>query len=278
MRREPRLSAPVRMQEDDRLSIASLNTLGIPLVGGRLTARCAAIAAEFEASDIDVVCFQEVFSYHHLRLLTTRMPSFSHVVYRPSLPGPAGGLVTVSRRSLPGHTFRRFANTPTDSGLSRYTRFKASLRGCLITRPAGTRLAVVNTHPMANTDKDWSEGNRFHTLQQGQLAALADAVRAVSVPAVVCGDFNVARDSDLFRDFIRDSDLTDAFAGSCPPTFHAEYATPGHSTHCIDFILHTEQVEVDDTGLLFTTKRPMPGGPGYVSDHLGLRATVGPGD
>ena len=43
-----------------------------------------------DAGDADVVCVQEVLTWWHLWLLARPMRSFSHVSYRPSLPGPAG--------------------------------------------------------------------------------------------------------------------------------------------------------------------------------------------
>jgi hypothetical protein len=80
-----------------RLSVASLNTRGIAIRGSRLASRYAVIGTEFEAGRADVACFQEVFTYWHLRLRARRMPSFRHVSYRPSAIGPAGGVVTFSR-------------------------------------------------------------------------------------------------------------------------------------------------------------------------------------
>ena len=85
------------------LTIASLNTRGIPLTGSQLAERYAVIGAGFDAGDADVVCCQEVFTYWHLRLLVRRMRSFRRVSYRPGPFGPNGGLVTFSRRPVVGH-------------------------------------------------------------------------------------------------------------------------------------------------------------------------------
>jgi endonuclease/exonuclease/phosphatase family metal-dependent hydrolase len=227
----------------DRLTIASLNTRGIPVVGSQLAERYGAIADAFEAAAVDVVSFQEVLTYYHLRLLTRRMPSFRYVSYRPSA----------------------FATLP------RLTRFKASLKGTLLTRLAQPRMCVVNTHLLANVDGDWSESSRFYAVHQGQLAALTRVVGSLSDPSVVCGDFNIARDSTLHRDFMIDTRLVDAFGGQCPPTFHAQYLGPGESPHCIDFILIAgSSIKVESADLMFTDKLPMSGGPAYVSDHMGL--------
>jgi hypothetical protein len=80
-----------------RVRVATLNTWGVAIRASQLASRYAVIGAEFEAGQADVVCFQEVFTYWHLRLRARRMPSFRHVSYRPSAIGPAGGVVTFSR-------------------------------------------------------------------------------------------------------------------------------------------------------------------------------------
>jgi sphingomyelin phosphodiesterase 2 len=99
-------------------------------------------------------------------------------------------------------------------------------------------------------------------------------VRSISAPTVVCGDFNIDRGSSLFSEFVAGSGLADAFEGSCPATFRAEYLPAGETPHCIDFILTAEGVKAEAAGMVFAGKEPLPGGPGYVSDHVGLRASL----
>ena len=256
------------------LNVASFNTWGIHILGSRLASRYTAIGTEFKAGRADVVCLQEVFTYWQLRLLARRMPSFRHVSYRPSALGPAGGLVTFSRRPVSRPVYQGFGPPPDLPGISRPTRFMARLKGALVTRLADPWLCVVNTHPVANWDGDWSRTSRFYPLHRAQLAALARIVRGVGVPVVVCGDFNVDRDSALFGEFMAETRLTDAFAGKCPPTFRAEYLPPGKAPHCIDFILTATGVKAESAGLLFTGQVALPGGPGYASDHIGLHASL----
>jgi hypothetical protein len=119
----------------------------------------------------EVVCFQEVLTWWHLRLLARRMRSFRHVSLRPSPPGPAGGLVTFSRLAVSGTSYRRFGRPPHAPGVSPTARWRAGLKGALVTRL--TRLSVINTHPVANRDGDWSAANRFYPLHRAQLAVLA---------------------------------------------------------------------------------------------------------
>lgn len=257
-----------------RLTVATLNVRGLPLQGTRIAERLAAIAAEFDAGDIGLVCLQEVFAYHHLAHLRKRLPSFPHIAYRPSVIGPAGGLVTLSRLRLADTTYARLPRSSRRSGMPARARFNALHSGMLTVRLADSRVRVLNIHPTANTDGDWSEQNRFHELQRNQFIALARAVTADDSLAVVCGDFNVTQASALHRELQQLSGLRDAFDGQCPPTFHTKYLAPGNNPHCIDFILVAESIGVDETDLLFTDQRALPSGPTYLSDHIGLLASL----
>jgi endonuclease/exonuclease/phosphatase family metal-dependent hydrolase len=135
-------------------------------------------------------------------------------------------------------------------------------------------LAILTTHTLANVDGNWSPSNRFHRVQQGQLAALARIVRATSGPLVLCGDFNVAHGSVIYNEFIANAGLIDTFAGGCPPTFHADYLGPGQVAHCIDFILVTTAIRTVRADVVFAGKQPLSRGPAYLSDHVGLRAVL----
>jgi hypothetical protein len=252
------------------LTIASLNTRGIPLTGSQLAERYALIGAGFDAGDADVVCCQEVLTYWHLRLLVHRMRSFRRVSWRPGPFGPSGGLVTFSRRPVSGTAFRLFGRPPRAPGVPGATRVQARLKGALVTRLARPELCVINTHPVANHDGDWSEASRFYPLHRAEFAVLACVVNEAGPRAVVCGDFNVARESPLFGDFMAATGLADAFGGACPPTFRAEYLPAGATPHCIDFILTAGEVTAESAALVFAEKEPL----GYVSDHIGLRARI----
>ena len=151
---------------------------------------------------------------------------------------------------------------------------RAALKGALVTRLARPELCVLNTHPVANRDGDWSPAGRFYPLHRAQLAGLAAVVHGTAAPAVVCGDFNIDRDSSLFSGFVTATGLDDAFEGSCPPTFRAEYLPAGEMPHCIDFILTAGGVKAESAAVVLAGEETLPGGPGYVSDHVGLRASL----
>ena len=256
------------------VTVASLNIRGVPLTGSRLTARCQAIGAFFEAGDADVVCFQEVCTYYHLRQLARHMPSFRFAGFRAALPGPAGDVVTFSRLPMSATAYHGFGPSRRAPGIGPLIRLRARMKGALVTRLADPAISVVNTHPVANTDGDWSPSNRFSPVHRAQLAAVARVVRNIPVPAVVCGDFNVDRDSALFGEFIAGSGLDDAFDGGCPATFRAEYLPAGETPHCIDFILTAGEIKAEAAEVLFEDRQILRGGTGYVSDHLGLLARL----
>lgn len=93
-------------------------------------------------------------------------------------------------------------------------------------------------------------------------------------PVVVCGDFNVDRDSALFSDFFNETGLDDAFEGRRPPTFRAEYLSSGARPRWIDFILTAGKDRAISAEVLLAGKQPLRRGPGYVSDHVGLCARL----
>jgi sphingomyelin phosphodiesterase 2 len=256
------------------LTVVTLNTRGVPVTGSRLAARYQAIAEALEVSGADVVAFQEVLTYWHLRLLARRMRSFRHVAYRSSAAGPAGGLVTFSRLPVSGRAYHGFGFPAKAPGVSWAARARGSLKGVLVTRLPVPGVCVVNTHPVPNRDGDWSPANRFFPLHQAQLGVVASVARGTAAPAVVCGDFNVDRDSVLLRGFLSQTGLSDAFRGQCPATFHAEYLDPPHFAHCIDFILISPQIRAGATRVLFGDKQLLHGRREYLSDHVGLYARL----
>lgn len=256
-----------------RLSVASLNTRGTPLSGTRRAERYQCMAEVFESSAVDVLCFQEVHTGYHLRTLVRSMPSFRFTAFAAGAAGPAGGLVVLSRLPVARFSYRRLPGSPS-SGLPVRSRLSAGRAGALLVRLADPDVHVLDVHPVANRDGDWSLGNRFHGLQQAQLSSVVALLRDVPEPVVVCGDFNVARDSELFQDFVAETGLSDAFGGECPPTFRQEYLPPGRLARCIDFILTAGPVKPEKADLLFTGKVQARRGPVHVSDHLGLCAEL----
>jgi endonuclease/exonuclease/phosphatase family metal-dependent hydrolase len=261
-----------------RLVIASLNIHGVPFSRPPATVRAARIGELAGQLDLDVLCVQEVHSYPVLRALAAALPSLPYPGHVPGAARPSGGLVTFTKEPAARTTFRPL---PGPSG--RPDRLRRLLnaerrKGLLVTELAGDggdAGTVINLHLSPNRDGDWSPGNRYAAVHQVQLAAVAG--QAASEGArhagfiVVTGDFNVAKDSELFTSFAASSGLADAFAGQAPATFRTG---PGRAPRCIDHLLFRpgrDRLAPAESGLAFAAEQVWPGQPpAYLSDHLGL--------
>jgi endonuclease/exonuclease/phosphatase family metal-dependent hydrolase len=158
------------------------------------------------------------------------------------------------------------------------------LQGVLTVELARCGAIVANTHLTANKDGDWSDRNRYHTLQRRQLGMLHAAVRGSGNAAgaellIVTGDFNIASDASLYPLIVDGGAWRDPFAATDPVTYHVEFLPPGAPGRRIDYVLicgDEARFPVIDSGLLFAEplalrdRRRM-----YLSDHMALTARVG---
>ena len=260
-----------------RLAIASLNIHGVPLSRPPATVRAARIGELAGRMDLDVLCVQEVHTYPVLRALAAALPSLPYAGHVPGAARPSGGLVTFTRHPAARTTFRPLPAPGPGGQPDRLRRLLNAERrkGLLVTDLAGGAGTVINLHLSPNRDGDWSPGNRYAAVHQAQLAAVtAQAVaegERHTGPVVVTGDFNVAKDSDLFTRFAANSGLEDAFAGQAPATFRTG---AGRAPRCIDHLLYRpgrDRLAVTESSLAFGTEQSWPGQPpAYLSDHLGL--------
>ena len=247
-----------------RLAIASLNIHGVPLSRPPATVRAARIGELAGRMDLDVLCVQEVHTYPVLRALAAALPSLPYPGHVPGAARPSGGLVTFTRDPAARTTFRPLPAPGPSGQPDRLRRLLNAERrkGLLVTDLAGDA-------------GDWSPGNRYAAVHQAQLAAVTAQATAEGErhtgPVVVTGDFNVAKNSDLFAGFAARSGLEDAFAGQAPATFRTR---PGRLPCCIDHLLYRpgrDRLAVAESTLAFTAEQPWPGQPpAYLSDHLGL--------
>jgi endonuclease/exonuclease/phosphatase family metal-dependent hydrolase len=276
------------------LRVASLNVCGLPsrLASPKLAPlpeRATWFGGELEASDVDVVVFQEVWTRRALDVLTRSLPSFRYAAWHRGLRGqPAGGLVTFARRPLGtvGYTCLRGA-MPTQGGpvFRAMCAINSSLQGVLIVDIPELGVAVASTHLTANHDGDWSATNRHHGFQHAQLRLLQSAVaRRRANVTILGGDFNIASDSPLYRHIVDGDRWQDPFApdedatcedATCETaiyetaTYDAAFLPEGATQHRIDYLL-TDGV-VLGSSLLFA--EPYSNG-GYASDHIGLSVRV----
>jgi exonuclease III len=278
-------------QPHHRVTLATLNVNGLP--AARQNARTRSLLAPYqarhralcealEASDIDVVNLQEVFTHQDQRLFERYLPSFTYSAFEKSLLGPKGALATFSRLPLEKVGYKSYFSATRQADrteLPRTALAKSALKGVLVSRLATAPLSIINTHPLANDDWDWRRTNRFHSLQQAQLGKLARTiVQESTVPGqqLVLGcDANVAKGSAPFNEFLTTSGLHDAFADDTEPTFYGAFLYDPKLAPCIDFILHTSGITISDQRRVPTTG-PLneDGTPIFLTDHQGLQATL----
>jgi exonuclease III len=274
-----------------KVVVATLNINGLPSF--RHDARTKALLLPhqirhrelcryLEASDIDVINFQEIVTYRNYWLLKACLPSFGYVSFEPSLLGPKGALVTFSRlpmEKVSYGSYREVVKLVEASVLPRLSMTKMKMKGILVSQLKNVPLTVINTHPLANDDWDWSDNNRFYALHKAQLSKLASLIqnlRAANKNAIILGsDLNIAKDSSLFRDFLSKCELHDIFQGDTHPTFHSEFVEPGKLARCIDYLLTSNGVVMETSHRIFEGRVSVRGyGDIYITDHEGLCATL----
>jgi sphingomyelin phosphodiesterase 2 len=263
-----------------RLSLASLNTPGIPFFSPSPKERYKVLAQEFERLAVDIINLQEVHTYSLLKVLKDRLLSYPYVIYEPAFVGPKGGLVTFSKHPLQKLQFTlfTFATQPTNWRVLRPLGF---YKGTLVTKMMDVPLMIFNTHLTANGAGDWSRGSKLYPTHEAQLDQLSKLIRQVKgkeSTSVISGDFNIPKCSELYRKFMDLSVTKDVFGQDDTPTFHSEFLPAGKQTHRIDYIFTYSpetKVEVNETSLLFQDKvKLLNGKTSYLSDHIGLMAVL----
>ncbi len=263
--------------------VATLNVAGLPSPLAPLPDRATEFCRLIEASDIDVVNFQEVWTRRHLRVLTARLPSFPFVARRTGAAGqPAGGLATFSRVPVRSVAYTSFGFIWPRAGRPAFRLTRAvnsRLQGVLVVELALALSAAVvaNVHLTANKDGDWSAGNRYHAFQRAQLDVLHRVLRRVRAaatgPVIVGGDLNVSSRSPLYPHITDGGAWHDPFAGTDAGTFHAELLPPDRRSSGraarLDYLLVSPEPAVE-ASLLFAE----PVALGFLSDHLGLLARI----
>jgi sphingomyelin phosphodiesterase 2 len=236
------------MANTTQLSILSFNISLAPFLW-RPYSRIAAFSKEAVVTNADVINLQEVHTYDTLWLLRKRLRHLPYLAFKPGLFGPKAGLVTFSKRPIELVSFNALS----------------SHKGVLISR-LESRVTINNVHLLANTDGDWSPGNRFYALQKEQLAQLNNILTEQTGDVVLTGDFNVARTSDLYDEFVKSGGWIDTAGSDTAPTFHKEFLPKGREPQRIDYVFVKGSLGPGESLRVFT--EPIEGR--YLSNHIGL--------
>lgn len=235
----------------------------------RFSKRCVILDKTLAHNKSTVICLQEIHTYTQLHTLTKKL-KYPHVAYMPSLRGPAGGLVILSKKPINKCIFLPFPRL-SNSEQSRYTvksRVFTGRKGILITEINNYR--IYNVHLAPNKDADWSPTNRFTTIQLSQLNLLATSIKARKVkPTFIAGDFNIPGDSDIFQNFLEDNFLEDCEKNIKTPTFKQEHLRRGSQARRVDMVLFAHTSRDDIVAKRLDEQMP-------ISDHYGIRIVYSP--
>ncbi len=269
-----------------KLSVVSFNTLGATLVPWtfkktfNLRQRFLKIAYEIEKSSADIVALQEVYTYLHLRFLRRFMSTtYPYCVYKKSIFGPSGGLIVFSKLPLDAPVFRGFKKKgsylhPTIIG-------KIARMGVLICKVTDKPFYILNVHLTPNLRMNWNLSNKYVRClaeQLSELVSIIDGLNKNGFEVILVGDFNTAKESTLYKQFVTSAKVHDLFGHINTPTVHADMIKKGHKAVRIDYIftkLFKHSAKASKIDHLFTKKALFRNGKhDFLSDHIGLFAKM----
>lgn len=259
------------------LNIASLNTLGVPFIGNNIILRYKAIAKYLNSSDIDIIQIQEMLSYGNYFLIKFFLKKYPYSYFEKSLFCPKGGLVTFSNTPLEYVKFVKYPNTFRGLGKSLVDAYVQ--KGLLITRLKNSEIFLLNTHLNAILDENWELTGKFYKQQQEQIKVFHNNLEELGDKNLVisCGDFNISRGSELFKD-LTSFNIYDVFKNISQSTFHPLPLSHISEPKCLDYcfvygdnkqysILSREYFLDKEVNL---KKNKV----GVASDHMGLKITL----
>lgn len=248
------------------ITFATLNVYG-NILWSKLKFRHKTISQELNKERIDLINFQEVYTYPGLNILRAGLTSFPFCSYKPSGIGPKGGLVTFSKKSISKTTYQKL-NLPIQSLRAFISKILIGDRGILVTETNG--ITVINVH-LASYSSYWRRDkddylDNSSRLQLNRLINLIQKFRNCHF-FVLSGDFNLIRKSPEYSYFLKSLKLFNFFANSYSPTYHQGFLKDGQKSHCVDYIFASQKASLIYRRNHFF-KSPKKGV--YVSDHIGL--------
>lgn len=256
----------------------TFNTLGTPLFAKDITKRYQKIAEILQESDLDIVCLQEIFSHYNHFLFSRWLTRFPYRIAKLSPFGLYGGLAIYSKVPL---TFQRYHiyTYPPGTAIPFYTRLARS--GILVCQLQDVPLTLATTHLTTDTVHDLTPKNKYYNLIRSQILQAAELFRETEQSVILTGDFNTAKGSLLYKEFLQVTGAKDTFAATDKITYSPErtpYRFPAEEESRIDYIFYKENKDtIKPTNLIHTFVEPVSLGRGkqtYLSDHIGLSATL----
>lgn len=258
------------------ISIVSLNTLGLPFAGEHLFLRYKVFSEYFNSSDIDILMFQEVFTYGHLHLLKKYLTNYPYISYQKTISGPKGGLVIFARLPMAKTKYILFEKT---FNLFDMTGIESLLKkGMLVSEFKNHEILLVNTHFNAVHDSKWHMGGAYYGLIMNEINQFHNLLtkKASGKLIVAAGDFNIQKGTPLYRQLMSKKSLTDVFSSQKSFTYRS--FSNINKKFCIDYMFiygRSSMYKIKERKKIFTDrwrfdkKKSL-----FISDHVALSVSL----
>jgi len=275
-------STPMQTKSRDisqkTISLLTFNTLGIPFFAPDITKRYKKISELINDGNYDIVCLQELFTYYNLYLFKTALPEYRYVFYQKNPLGPKGGLVIFSKFELLDKAFFTYT-FPTKAHVPFFAH--VAQPGILSAVIKHYDIRLLTTHLSSDIVSNLSPKNKFYALIQNQskeAAALIKQYTKSGKSIIFAGDFNIDKYSQLYREFITNTHLSDIFKKDEISTYSNDrikgfYSEPPGR---IDYIFISPQnIHSIATNHVFSEKETLANGKkSFLSDHIGLHCIL----
>jgi len=259
-------------------SLLTFNCFGLWLPGTKR--RLLALSRQLEQSPYQIVCLQEIQLHQYQEMLVHKCSSFPHSYSERYIHCPKGGLLTLSRIPFESQSFEPYQ----ERGLW-YTPMlldRLFYKGMLITKLLlnNIPITIINTHILANFAGDWTRGGMYARLEEKQVEQLAKTVQVQSMDSLilVVGDFNIPRASQLYRDFLIHSGLTDPLAGDPRPTLRVPARLSPYYPLAVDYTFvrlpNKPGLDVQCDLCLSSKYSTSEKHQAYLSDHQGIEIQI----
>jgi len=265
-----------------KLSLINFNTLGTPLFAPHITKRYQALTKRLLITDATIICLQEVATYYHLFLLKKALKKgYPYLCYQPFFYGPKGGVVIFSQVPLTNCSYQSFHSLGQFTNISFYSKLLRN--GLLHCQIAGKDLTIITTHLLCDFSFDESSPNKLHQQvvnQVDEVITNINYLKKTHKNIILCGNFNVVKNSLLYKRIMQKTNLLDVFKDIDTPTYFPDRIPfafkaekPLQIDHCF-YYSHSQTIKILSQNLIFEKKEQLsPKEKGVLSDHLGLQIT-----
>lgn len=271
-----------KVNKPSSISLLTYNTLGVPFLAPDTKHRSKIIAAELERSTFDVVFFQEIFTHHRVSLFKKWLPSYPYCVFKKSFVGPLGGLVIFSKLPI---TFDSYSKYPIPKKVKAPWYTRLSRNGLLIAHFRDIPLTLMTTHLTSERHHHLTPQNKYYKLISSQAFIAARTIREYakgSRDVILAGDFNIAKDTELYHAMITKARVKDISERETIPTYFHDRIDAKYNALASDRIDH---IFISNTNRhtsvasrvmhLFNEKfRLHNKKESYLSDHIGLGCKI----